>query len=97
MSRLVSTRPAAQSPPLRGEASVRPRPRWLQASEPVAVPSTSCGECGERREVRQEEEVRRLVTECYIHPEDTARITVLGSRFLESVCSRIQETKPKIF
>ena len=46
--------------------------------------------------MRQEEEVGRLVPECYIHPEDTARITILQSRFLESVCFQIQETKSKI-
>lgn len=64
-------------------------------SQPSAVPSASCGESGERREVRPEEEVRRSVTESYIHPEGASRITILDSRFPESL--RSQMLKNKIF
>lgn len=45
--------------------------------------------------MRPEEEVRRSVTESYIHPEGASRITILDSRFPESV--RSQMLKNKIF
>lgn len=57
-SPLVATRLAAAAPRLRRRVAAPAR----VPSQPPAVPGASCGECGERRELRPEEEVRRSVT-----------------------------------